>query len=645
MTTANAPLADKDCYLALKARDARFDGSFFTAVTSTGIYCRPVCSAKTPKRENCRFFRHAAQAEQAGFRPCLRCRPELAPHSVLWSIQDASYILAHQAARLLDEPDNWAPTLVASRTALPPKGALRLRPGEAGSAAPAGKDSAPTLPGSRGSLPTEGALRLRPGGAGSAAPAGKDSAPTLPGSRGSLSPEGAECRGSEPAGAGLDGTKNGCVSQSCGLQGLRLRPGEAGFSAPAGEERLPGVIAGLANRLGVSDRHVRRIFEAQFGVSPVQYLQTRRLHSAKQLLADTNLPITQVALISGFASVRRFNAAFVAHYQLNPTQMRRQGAGQSGDGITVRLGYRPPYDVAAMLEFFTRHAIPAIEFIADDTHGTWAGRTFCTETGGKPQAGWLLTRFDEARCQLVLRVSDSLRGVLPLVIHRVRALFDLDADPAAINSVLHASFPAGDGLRVPGSLDGYELAVRAVLGQQITVAAARTMAQRLVERFGEPIETPWPHLTRLFPAPAVLASASGDALGQLGIVKQRQLAIVGIARAVADKRLQLHGGADVQSTLALLKALPGIGDWTAQYIAMRALRWPDAFPAGDVALQKALGVRALKNPARQAEQASLAWKPWRSYAVIRAWSTLGAAPIATKLIAVNARPVWPRGLN
>ena len=583
MTIANAPLADKDCYLALKARDARFDGSFFTAVTSTGIYCRPVCSAKTPKRENCRFFRHAAQAEQAGFRPCLRCRPELAPHSVLWSIQDASYILAHQAARLLDEPENWAPTLVASRTALPPKGALRLRPGEAGSAAPAGKDSAPTLPGSHGSLPTEAALRLR--------------------------------------------------------------PGEAGSAAPAGEERSPGVIAELANRLGVSDRHVRRIFEAQFGVSPVQYLQTKRLHSAKQLLADTNLPITQVALISGFASVRRFNAAFVAHYQLNPTQMRRQGAGQSGEGITVRLGYRPPYDVAAMLEFFTRHAIPAIEFIAADTHGPWAVRTFCTETGGKLQAGWLLTRFDEARCQLVLRVSDSLRGVLPLVIHRVRALFDLDADPAAINSVLHASFPAGDGLRVPGSLDGYELAVRAVLGQQITVAAARTLAQRLVERFGEPIETPWPHLTRLFPAPAVLASASGDALGQLGIVKQRQLAIVGIARAMADKRLQLHGGADVQSTLALLKALPGIGDWTAQYIAMRALRWPDAFPAGDVALHKALGVRALKNPARQAEQASLAWKPWRSYAVIRAWSTLGAAPVATELIAANDLPVGAAGLK
>lgn len=495
MDRENTPLADNDCYLALKARDARFDGSFFTGVTSTGIYCRPVCSVKTPKRENCRFFHHAAQAENAGFRPCLRCRPELAPHSVVWSIQDASYILAHQAARLLDEPEVWA--------------------------------------------------------------------------------------------------------------------GEA----PSVEK--------LAARLGVSDRHVRRIFEAQFGVSPMQYLQTHRLHTAKQLLADTNLPITQIALISGFASVRRFNAAFVEHYKLNPTQLRRQGPARSGDvgeGATIRLGYRPPYDVQAMLAFFSKRCISAIEFIDAEAAQPCLGRTLGIESGGKLYTGWLLASFEEERSRLVLRVSDSLREVLPLVIRRARTTFDLDADPTAINSVLHDAFPEGDGLRVPGALDGYELAVRAVLGQQITVAAARTLAQRMVDRFGEPIETPWPKLTRLFPAPAVLAAASGDALGQLGIVKQRQAAIVGIAQAVADKRLQLHSGADVSATLATLKELPGIGDWTAQYIAMRALRWPDAFPAGDVALHKALGVQGLKNPAREAELASAAWKPWRSYAVIRAWS-------------------------
>jgi AraC family transcriptional regulator of adaptative response / DNA-3-methyladenine glycosylase II len=230
-------------------------------------------------------------------------------------------------------------------------------------------------------------------------------------------------------------------------------------------------------------------------------------------------------------------------------------------------------------------------------------------------------------------VSESLHAVLPLVIHRLRAALDLDADPKAINSVLHASFPQGDGLRVPGAMSGFELAVRAVLGQQITVAAARTLARRLVDRFGAPIETPFAELTRLFPEPAVLARASGDGLGQLGIVKQRQAAIVAIAQAVVDKRLQLHGGADVHATIEALKQMPGIGDWTAQYIAMRALRWPDAFPAGDVALQKALGVQADGNPARAAQAASQAWKPWRSYAVVRAWagSAERAANIPTAL--------------
>jgi AraC family transcriptional regulator of adaptative response / DNA-3-methyladenine glycosylase II len=494
MSTEPASLQPDACYLALKARDARFDGAFFTGVTSTGIYCRPVCRVRTPRRENCRFFGLAAQAESAGFRPCLRCRPELAPGAVAWSIQDASAILARQAARLLDEPEAWA-------------------------------DAAPS------------------------------------------------------------------VDQ-------------------------------LAARLGVSDRHVRRIFEAQFGVSPLQYLQTRRLLTAKQLLADTDLPITQVALISGFASVRRFNAAFVAHYGLNPTQLRRAGAaGTDGQGTLVRLGYRPPYDVPAMLDFFRKRLIDAIEFVAPHAAPMRLGRTFRIESGGQTHTGWLVGEFDEAHSQVVLRVSESLREVLPLVIRRLRAALDLDADPQAINTVLHSAFPQGDGLRVPGALDGYELAVRAVLGQQITVAAARTLAQRLVDRFGERIETPFPELTRLFPAPAVLAQTDGDALGQLGIVKQRQAAIVGIARAVADKRIALHGGADVAATVAALKELPGIGDWTAQYIAMRALRWPDAFPAGDVALHTALGVQQDKHPARAAEAASQAWKPWRSYAVIRAWAS------------------------
>ena len=485
MSPTEPPLHPDACYLAMKAHDARFDGSFFTGVTSTGIYCRPVCKVRTPRRENCRFFAHAAQAESAGFRPCLRCRPELAPQALRWTRQDASGMLAQQAARLLDEPEAW---------------------------------------------------------------------------------------GGEPA----------SVEQ-------------------------------LAARIGVSDRHLRRIFEAQLGVTPMQYLQTRRLLTAKQLLTDTDLPITGVALASGFASVRRFNAAFIEHYGLNPTQLRREG-GQREVGSVVRLGYRPPYDTAAMFGFFRTRAIGGMEWLA--------GNRYARTLAVQGQAGWLQAEFDEVRCQLVLRTSESLRGVLPLVIRRVRSAFDLDADPHAINARLHGSFPLGDGLRVPGALDGYELAVRAVLGQQITVAAARTLAQRLVQRFGTPIATPFPELRALFPASEVLAAAGGDALGQLGIVRQRQAAIVAIARAVAEGRLHLHAGADVPATIAALKELPGIGDWTAQYVAMRALRWPDAFPAGDVALHKALGVQQSKQPAREAEAASHAWKPWRSYAVVRAWSAL-----------------------
>jgi AraC family transcriptional regulator of adaptative response / DNA-3-methyladenine glycosylase II len=372
----------------------------------------------------------------------------------------------------------------------------------------------------------------------------------------------------------------------------------------------------------VSDRHLRRIFEAQFGVSPVQYLQTRRLLTAKQLLADTTLPITQVALVSGYSSVRRFNAAFAQHYQLNPTQLRREGAGPPAQGFAIRLGYRPPYDVSAMLGFFKKRAIDGIEFVKLDQGDGALARTVSVDSSSVTHAGWLATEFDANRHHVVLRVSDSLREVLPVVIQRVRATLDLDADPQAINTALHASFPNGDGLRVPGAMSGYELAVRAVLGQQITVAAARTLAQRLVQRFGEPIATPFAELTRLFPQPSVLAQAEGDALGQLGIVKQRQAAIVAIARAVADKRLQLHGGADVEQTIEALKQFPGVGDWTAQYIAMRALRWPDAFPAGDVALHKALGVQGTSNAARAAQAASQAWKPWRSYAVVRAWAGL-----------------------
>jgi AraC family transcriptional regulator of adaptative response / DNA-3-methyladenine glycosylase II len=444
---------------------------------------------KTPKRENCRFFALAAQAERAGFRPCLRCRPELAPRrlnaavpaTAVWSVQDASAILAQQAARWLDEPESWG-------------------------------DGAPT-------------------------------------------------------------------------------------------------VAALAQRLGVSDRHVRRIFEAQFGVSPLQYLQTRRLLTAKQLLTDTDLPVAQIAHCAGYASVRRFNAAFVTHYRLNPTQLRHDGATATGQGIRVRLGYRPPYDIDALLAFFEKRLVSGIEMLRNEAEHKSITRSFQLESAGRCHSGWLQCRFDERQHQVELLVSDSLREVLPQVIGRVRAALDLDADPLAINAVLHASFPTGDGLRVPGAL---------------------TLTQRLVQRLGEPIETPWPELNRLFPTPAAFATLgddAGDVLGALGIVKQRQKAILALAGAVVSGELTLQAGAQIQTTLVALTALPGIGDWTAQYIAMRALRWPDAFPAGDVALQKALGLRTHKHPVQAAQDASLAWRPWRSYAVVRAWN---ADPVPTQ---------------
>jgi len=490
------------CYSALLARDARFDGRFFTGVTSTGIYCRPVCRVRTPRRENCRFFAHAAMAETAGFRPCLRCRPELAPGTPWWSIQDASAILAQQAARLLDEPDDWA-------------------------------------------------------------------------------------------GEGLS-------------------------------------VARLAARVGISDRHLRRIFETQLGVSPIQYLQTRRLLAAKQLLADTELPVHQVALASGFASVRRFNDAFRAHYKLNPTQLRRAGAQPAAAGVRVRLGYRPPLDAAAMGLFFQQRQIAGVDQVDIDPAGDGftLARTVRLSSRASETRGWLVARLQPSRNQVTLQVCDALRPMLPQLIRRVRQLFDLDADPQTIHQLLQADFPDGAGLRVPGTLDGFELAVRAVLGQQITVAAARTLTQRLVQAFGAPIATPHPALTRLFPDAASLASADPDRLGAIGIVRQRQRAIQALALAVASGQLVLRASSDIAATIAQLRALPGIGDWTAQYIAMRALRWPDAYPAGDVALHNALGLRGEPHPARAAEARSQAWRPWRSYAVLRAWNALQSAHCA-----------------
>jgi AraC family transcriptional regulator of adaptative response / DNA-3-methyladenine glycosylase II len=500
-----APLDDDAHYLALQARDARFDGRFFTGVTSTGIYCRPVCKVRTPRRENCRFFALAAQAEREGFRPCLRCRPELAPRGgdtadTPWSMHDASSILAREAARALDA---------------------------------------------------------------SVGPWDKN---------------------------------------------------EQNASADA-----------VAQRLGISERHLRRIFAAHWGVSPLQYLQTRRLLAAKHLLTDTDLGVAQVAHLSGFASLRRFNAVFVAHYKLQPTALRKasaatvQTASQPG-GLRLQACYRPPYDVGAMLGFLGQRGLDAVEWV--DAPKRTIARTLAIDTAGERLRGWVHCQFDEAQHRVALNISASLAPALPQVLARLRAWLDLDADPLAINAVLGARFPGMDGLRVPGTVDGFELAVRAILGQQVTVAAGRTFAQRLVQRWGEDVATPWPGLNKVFPGPQALAGAEPFELGALGLVRQRQKALTSLAQTICLGQIDLSPGADVVTTLAQLQALPGIGPWTAHYIAMRALRWPDALPASDVALHKALGVRQSKSPALELERIFAAWTPWRSYAVIRAWHTL-----------------------
>jgi AraC family transcriptional regulator of adaptative response / DNA-3-methyladenine glycosylase II len=497
----NAPtdLDDDARYRALCSRDARFDGRFFVGVSSTGIYCRPICAVKTPRRENCHFFAIPAQAEQAGFRPCLRCRPELAPAQRHWSSTDAGSILLHQALQWLDHAPDTGP-------------------------------------------------------------------------------------------------------------------------APSATE--------LAAHLGVSDRHLRRIFEQHLGVSPLQYRQTRQLLRAKQWLSDTALPVAEVAWRAGFGSVRRFNDAVRRHYGMSPTELRR-GAGQGRSGGGLFLSAREPWDANAWLGFLQRHATPGVEQV-DPSAGRWQRTVRLIDADGQARHGWLSAQVTRraGRSGLTLRVSEGLAPVLPLVMERVRAVADLDADPAAIDAVLGATLPHGQGLRVAGAFDGFELAVQAVLGQQVTLAAARALGARLVAHTGQPIDTGTDGLAYLFPSPERIADTSAEALGRLGLIRQRQTALLALARAVLDGRLPLSPGADPDTTLDTLQSLPGIGPWTAHYIAMRALAWPDAWPAQDVVIHRALGLSG--SPAqnsRQAIQLAEPWRPWRAYAAMRLWqSTLTEQP-------------------
>jgi AraC family transcriptional regulator of adaptative response / DNA-3-methyladenine glycosylase II len=479
-------LLDADqCYKALTAHDARFDGRFFVGVASTRIYCRPVCTVRTPLRRNCHFFPSAAAAEAEGFRPCLRCRPELAPgHAAV----DANRRLAQAAAGLID-----------------------------------------------------------------------------------------------------DG---------------RLAP----------EARLPEI----ARTLGVTDRHLRRVFGDEFGVSPVEYAQTQRLLLAKRLLTDTDMPVIDVAMASGFSSLRRFNHLFRTRYRMTPGALRRTADSTPRDVLMFDLAYRPPYDWDAMRDFLARRAVTGVESV----EGRKYLRTVRIERAGKMVTGWIAVAPSRKPRALAVTASASLAGVLPTVLARAKHLFDLACHPEDIAESLGALAAAHPGLRLPGAFDGFEIAVRAILGQQVTVKAAAVIAGRFVAKFGEPIETPHAALTHLFPAPARIAALDPSDVAATGIIAARAKAIVALAREIAAERLHLDPSAEVEATLAALEGLPGIGPWTAHYIAMRALAWPDAFPHPDVAVLKAMKESDARRAAKRAEQ----WRPWRAYAVLHLWKSLETKP-------------------
>ncbi len=467
------------CYPALVARDSRFDGRFFVGVTSTGIYCRPICRAKTPKAANCRFFANAAQAELEGFRPCLRCRPELAPGS---SSMELSSRLARAAAQAIEA----------------------------------------------------GAL------------------------------------------------------------------GEADLTQ-------------LAERIGVTDRHLRRLFRAQFGVTPIQYAQTQRLLLAKRLLTDTTLSFTDIAAAAGFGSVRRFNALFKSRYRSDPTAHRRaREAVPDRDALVFYLGFRPPFDWQSLVEFLGKRAIPTVEHVQANSYR----RSVRVRRQDQWVSGWIEVEPELERDALRVRLAPQLLPVGPAVLERVKALFDLACNPQEIAATLGPLAAARPGLRVPGAFDSFEMTVRAILGQQITVKAATTLAARFAARFGEPFATPFECLTHLFPTPAQIASVSVDSIAELGIINTRARAIINLARALDSGELRLGPMVDVDKTIAQLCELPGVGPWTAHYIAMRCLSWPDAFPASDIAVMKALGTRSPKI----ATQLAQVWQPWRAYAVMHLWN-------------------------
>lgn len=474
------------CYRAIRHRDARFDGRFFTAVRTTGIYCRPICPARTPRSENVTFYPTAAAAQEAGYRPCLRCRPETAPDLGAW----------------------------------------------------------------RGTSNTVGrALALIELGA-------------------------------------LD---------------------EADVDT-------------LAGRLGVGERQLRRLFRQHLGASPVAVAQTRRILLAKQLIHETRLPMAEIAFAAGFGSVRRFNESFRDLFNRAPGALRRTGgpevsAGPRGE-IDLLLRYQPPYDWPAMLEFLRRRAIPGIERV--DDHGY--ARTVHLDG----IYGTVSVRPGDGNA-LRATVRFPKLTALPAIIARLRRVFDLAADPVAIaghltkDPTLAPLVKARPGLRVPGAWDGFELAIRAVLGQQITVGAAIRLAGRLVAAHGQALPRPDGGLTHVFPRPEALA---GTDLTPLGMPRSRAAALSAVAAAaIADPHL-FDATCGLEDAVRRLRSIRGVGEWTAQYIALRQLREPDAFPAADAGLMRAIAhCEGRGCTSSELLDRADTWRPWRAYAAQHLWAS------------------------
>jgi AraC family transcriptional regulator of adaptative response / DNA-3-methyladenine glycosylase II len=373
-------------------------------------------------------------------------------------------------------------------------------------------------------------------------------------------------------------------------------------------------IEELASELEITSRHLRRVFESELGVTPVQFVQTQRLLLAKRLLTDTAMPITQVAMASGFSSVRRFNALFAERYRLNPSQLRKSTLSNpaSSDTFICQLSFRPPYDWQSMLTFLRARACPGVEFVDNDKYM----RTVLIDK----VTGWLSVSLSEKQSSLVVTLSSSLAPKLLQVLTRLKRLFDLQAKPEIIESQLGKLAGKYPGLRVAGAFDPFEVSIRAILGQQVSVKAASSLAGRLAKQFGNAIVTPFPELNLITPQASALAAATPEAISTLGILPARAKTIITFAQNYLDGKLNLQPGVDYDNTVSVLTALPGIGEWTAEYIAMRCLAWPDAFPHGDLGIKKALNLTNKKALLMQVEQ----YRPWRAYAAMHLWKSLEA---------------------